>query len=835
MHNSMRNPAVACYLLQHNEAILGSLKLTNDSRERSPSKPRGIRPHSPVKALASMFGGSSRHEVEQKSAPSASQLFAKAPSMRPKIGPKSTSDSRLPAVLEPSPPKVTLISKVEEKSAMDPIDALEKTLMNYVLALQARKGNVIGRVISNRAMADEAVVNELYNAIIDQPLNHELAAQSSIDVLFAAFEKFLKNAWRERLGPVIDISTLDDLQYNSSMLAPIEYEDYLLKVLNDLAPQNQRAFKATLGLLVDLLGAMTNDGDRGALMATVTEMLVCDGNPHDYMPLMDRFVEEHEVILSNGARSGNTTPYHGSMTSSSAARSTATGSFSSKASSFGKRLGFTSMSRENSKSSDSKMSSVLRTLSKTGRLGEPQNRGLLDRTKSVDFSARSSPLSRPGSRDRPTVLGAFEEPRPATGRSWDQLEPMESLKESGVVERANSHKKKRRSSLSEIEGLPLPNTSPFWGSPSPRRPEKSPLASRSGLVSRDVTPQLTPAGQGRIQPPTLLRPREGSPFTKAAGGFLPAPVTPMGSPTRSNAVRHKATERKENHLPSSPINPYTTNNLSSTPLQRANTTQPHHRRSPSQIPVPRGILSERPGSGNTPPPPLAPQTATSTTTTSPTKLPAPSPSPSPSKKLRMQTPQKLRNRLQTQQEAVGNAETGLQAELAKIGEELAALNLQSASPTKADASAASASAPALEPPVQQHQQRKSSATLQNLSGRLKALETKLPHLVGNLTRHTTMLEEEIAGALKVAEKKARETERRVAEVGKENEVLLRRSNEELARVFAAVSGGKDGDGVVELKKSLGESMKEGERWREEVGRLKRENAALLARCEGHGV
>lgn len=865
MHASMRNPAITCYLLQNNEQILRSLKLPTEARGRSPSKPRSLRPHSPVKALTSMFSSFSHKDQELKSTPS-EQRLPRISNLRP-ILPKMASDSKLTTPgLERSPSKVTLVSNPSQAATQSPVEALETILQNYVLALEARKGNVIGRVIANRALANEATVNELYNAILDQPSNHELAAQSSIDVLFAAFEKFLNNAWRESLGPVIDASTMDDLHYKSAMLLPYEYEEYLLKILNDLSPQNHRAFNAVLHLTTELLGGMTSDGDRGVLMATIAEILVSDGNPHDYMPLLDRFVEEHEVIFSNGCRSGQSTPYSGSMMSSSAARSTATGSFSSKASSFGKRLGFGSMSRENSKSGENKnVGHVLRTLSKAGRSGELlQNRsGIVDRTKSVDLGVKSSPSSRPGSRDRPTMLGAFEDHRPASGRSWDQVEPMESLTETTTIHQSGPRKKKRRSSLSEIEGLPLPNTSPFWGSPSPRRPEKSPLVGRSALLppSQDGTPQTNSVVQSRSKFTSLLRPGECRLLNNAAEASTD-PGTPTTSPTRSNAVRHKPLDRKENHLPDKPSSPPYHPFSAGTTLARAN-TQPTHNRSPSNlIPVPRGVLTERPGSGNTPPPPplLRPTSSDANTKcpSSPTKskLPSPSQSSSPSKKLRMQTPQRLRTRLQTQQKAISGAEAGLQAELAKIGEELAALNVQQSGLTTSSSSSSSPSEtentllagpkPSLTSSssstttnnnTHEPQARKSSATLQNLSGRLKALETKLPHLVANLSRHTTMLEEEISGALKVADRRAREMENRASETEAENEALLARCNRELERIFERVHRNKGGDGdesagVEELKRKLAESMRNEEKWRVEVGRLRGENAWLVAAAAG---
>lgn len=51
-----------------------------------------------------------------------------------------------------------------------------------------------------------------------------------------------------------------------------------------------------------LLDASGNDGDRGALIASFAEALVSDGNPHNYINLFDRIVDDYETFFD-----GNTT------------------------------------------------------------------------------------------------------------------------------------------------------------------------------------------------------------------------------------------------------------------------------------------------------------------------------------------------------------------------------------------------------------------------------------------------------------------------------------------------------------------------------------------------
>lgn len=46
-----------------------------------------------------------------------------------------------------------------------------------------------------------------------------------------------------------------------------------------------------------LLDASGNDGDRGVLIASFAEALVLDGNPHDYITLLDRIVDDYDSLF----------------------------------------------------------------------------------------------------------------------------------------------------------------------------------------------------------------------------------------------------------------------------------------------------------------------------------------------------------------------------------------------------------------------------------------------------------------------------------------------------------------------------------------------------------
>lgn len=87
MRCQIRNPLLTIAILQHHENILGSLKLPIDQPlpERSSSKSKVSRPHSPVKALSKFFGSSSINTNTTKESPAAKLTLA----ARPAIGPKT--------------------------------------------------------------------------------------------------------------------------------------------------------------------------------------------------------------------------------------------------------------------------------------------------------------------------------------------------------------------------------------------------------------------------------------------------------------------------------------------------------------------------------------------------------------------------------------------------------------------------------------------------------------------------------------------------------------------------------------------------------------------------
>ncbi|OCL14123.1 hypothetical protein AOQ84DRAFT_384947 [Glonium stellatum] len=781
MRNNIKNPALAMAFLLRNLHILKSLKFQVEGGEEESPQERAFRPQSPVKMLSNLFGGSvvkesgSSRKMHRSQQPSLGEI----PRMMPTPARAHSRDGELS---RPTSSGRTVGFNAADMMR-DPLFKLEETLATYILALHARKGNIVGRSIHARAGADELVVNELYNSLLEDPNNHQAAAQAPVDILFAAFEKFLKVAWKQKMGPVISQSTLNSMQSKSDSLYPGEFEEFFRLTYNDMAPQNQRSLQATIKLLGDLLDGTSNDGDRGILTAAFAEILVPEGNPIDFISLLDRFIEDADSLFGGQVSSGLATPNYGSMNSDTRTRATNTGSLSSNTSSLRKRFGFGTLSRENSKSEhESKVGSLWRTLSKTSHGGESQPPSLskaasLGRSNSTDANIRISP-KRPVSRDRPTVLGAFsfENGEGYSGRPFIGA----GLGTIGEVPASGPPRKKRRSSLSDLKTLQASaNNTPTWSPQTPRRLDSAQRGTRQSSAS-PRTP--SPTKPTHIPTPTRL----GSPMRKENSPANALDRHPFNRPTlKATPAAAKSDEVTiTSHSPSK----RRTDSISGIPTLRS-------------TPSSSGGLSERPTSGNAtkiPPVPV-----------SPTKSSA---AVSPPKKLRMQSPQKLRERLQNEQKAINSASKELQAELSAIGSELAAL-----SSTKPPRLTTTTSAPP------------TTASPTKLEARLAALENSTRTTLETINARTSSISSDLTSSLQVSESRVKKLDELYREANAENEALYGKFNEELAKVLRGV---KKGQGEEEMQKRMKEQQEELSRLRKENGRLKREVVGLRAQLKG---
>ncbi|TKA75973.1 hypothetical protein B0A55_00689 [Friedmanniomyces simplex] len=684
----------------------------------------------------------------------------------------------------------------------------EETFSAYVLALQSRKGNIVGRSLKMRAAADQLAVNELYNSLLEDPNMMVLAAQATVDVLFAAFEKFLNVAWREQVGPIVPFAVMQSIQAKAETLFPTDFDEYFRSTLSALPPQNQRAFKAIMKLLADLLDGTGNDGDRGVLTAAFAEVLVTEGNPRDFIALIDRFVDDTETYFGEPLEEAQR-PGDGPGSIHKRARSVNSASISSNTSSLRKKFGFGTLSRANSKSEEeSKVTSVWRTLSKSTRGGEasPANsvtRATLARSHSTDIDARGAPL-RLASQEGPTLKpSAFEDVAALTGPASTQNLGLSTIGEHPSFIPTGPPRKKRRSSLSDLKALNESQKLQPWMSPSPRRP---------GLAQRQTDDKSLPASPMPSTPSSKGGSGKfGSPLRETPRSRLPSSFRKENSPSADKAfgVVAPLRPRSSSKQPDEVI--ITSRPTSSIPTLAPKTASPY--KVPS--PAPRVGLSERAGAGNIvkrpSPPPEKPQKPA---------VSALPPQPTPTKKLRMQSPQKLRERLQNEQSSLTAAQTSLQDELSKIGDELTATPsrigsirtpLTGGSHVRSGASIGGISS--------------SQPSTMDLAQRVLKMEGHLAAHIDAARSRLDAVQAELSTSLTVSENKCRKLDELYREANGENEALYARFNDELGRVLKAVKGG---EGVEELRRKVRESQEEAARLKREGSRLKRENVGLRA-------
>jgi hypothetical protein len=644
----------------------------------------------------------------------------------------------------------------EEDRPENPLVRLEQTFTGYVANLQARKGYFIGRTLLNRSFADELSVNDLYNRLIEFPYDLDSSAELGTEVIFAAFEKFIRIAWRDQIGPIMTMQALDALQARASRRVPGDFGDFINYLFSDMAPQNRRAFTALIKLLGDLLDGCGNDGDRGALTLAFAELLVDDGNAPNYINLLDRLVEDCDRIFDDGGFAASINlkgSAYDSLNASSRSHKSASGSMTSNTSSLRRKFGFDSLLRQNSKN-DTERPSMWRTLSKHGRHqsveGGSLSKASVNRSRSVDLGIHGLPgpnkLRRPGSRDRPPVAGAFDEThsRPTSSHR------LETIGEPEIeVAEAKSLKKKRRSSLSDLKSL-MAAASLEDPPLMPLRINKQQTNEKFNSAPRAPSPSKIPISPGSLQQ-TLRTSRQKE---NVQDFFQKLPVqSPEISPTRERAKT----------LATSQI-----------PTLR-----------PSRIPTNPSESPTRPS-------------------TSPGK-PAASSAAASGQKLRLQSPQKLRERLQVEKKAVEEVDASLKTELSRIAEDMARVN--SALP------------------------RSATTDLCKLSESVKALEERVPQAMRELQERQAEVQRDVDAALKASETKVRSIDQLYKEATAENELLYEKFNSELGKIVKALKG-KGREDKEEIMAKMRESSEEVARVKKENARLRREIVSLRTLLKG---
>lgn len=706
-------------------------------------KTRSFLNSSPVKILSSFWGGGA---TEQPVATTISKNPRRTPSIHRNDSQRSIFGS--------------VRSKETDRGAdirpENPLVRLEQTFTGYVAALQARKGLIVGRTLLNRSMADELSVNELYNRLIESPYDFEAATDLSTEAIFVAFEKFLRIAWTDQMGPVMSMQSLDTLQNRINRRVPGDFADFVNFLFGDMAPQNRRAFTALIKLLADLLDGCGNDSDRGALTLAFAELLVSNGSAPNYINLLDRLVEDCDRIFDEPGLNhsfGLDTSAYESINSAIRGEKSYTPSLVSNTSSLRRKFGFDTLLRQNSKD---ERSSVWRTLSKhrnpaTGDASS-LSKASLDRSHSIDDNTLPRKLQRrPGSKDRPPIAGAFDD----VSRPGSSHRTLETIGEPEMeMPPPRSPRKKRRSSLSDLKALMAAAT-----------------------LHDDPVPQ----------------PLQDTKKTSEKFNSSPKVSTPSRIPVSPHVATLRSSRQKENLADLSLAPPEETEPAK----QESPTKSQRHSRilSTTNIPTLRPSRQLTPGSES----PSRPGSSSRPNSSS-------SPTRSGTQKLRLQSPQKLRERLQTEKQVADEVDASLRSELSKIGEEMARVNS-----TRAPGS--------------------QSVEFRRLAASIRNLEERIPNAVQGLQSKQESIQHDMDTTVKAAEAKVRAIDQLYKEAVAENEILYERFNGELGKIVKALKG-KSKDDKEELMSKLREQGEETARLKKENARLKREMVSLRTALKG---
>lgn len=176
----------------------------------------------------------------------------------------------------------------------------------------------------------------------------------------------------------------------------------------------------------------------------------------------------------------------------------------------------------------------------------------------------------------------------------------------------------------------------------------------------------------------------------------------------------------------------------------------------------------------------------------------------------MQSPQKLRDRVQHEKRSQIISQDSMRDELQTLGDELQKLRLSPTKQASPERSLGGVDSP-----------RPSSAR-SLLEARLRSLETRFDNFTGEYNSRTSTLERDLESSLAVSERRVKKLDELYREASAENDALYGRFNSELSKIAKDVRAG-NGEGA--LHSQLESAM-------EEIGRLKKENLRLKREVGG---
>ncbi|KAI5840721.1 hypothetical protein DFP73DRAFT_528913 [Morchella snyderi] len=920
LHSLPQHPPLTSALMSANRKLLRASGVPFDGESRFSR----LRPPSPVKLFSSFLGSNNNNSNN------ATGIVPGSPNKRPVLLDR-TQSQMLPPKVERTPSTLQKrqtvmgvenwsledINDYEEKSDVSitmanesPLKRLEETFEAFIVTLRMfSSADADLDPLREMHGVDNIAVEEFLEDMVHNPKSVKIEMDLGVDVVFEAFRRFLRGEWKDGMGPVIAEKALAELQSKSEELYPGDFEDFFKIFVLDWTPQNKRAFRTIVILLRAMQGRVQDADDKGLLTKAFTELLVFeDSDPFDFMPLVDRLVEEADSLFNGnhdsfcylgGPTDGSTASdtmnsNHGEAVNGNGAfvkRHKSVTSVAYSTTSLRKRLGLSHNSMRDPYSADGK-SSVWRTLSKSSKLGQDTHKGHLARSKSTDYDARPyvQPAGRPSSRDSPNLLNAFSNPMssalpplrplssviPPPHPSPEKPLPVEPPNLGVPSTPSGAPRRKRRSSLSDLTNHPdyqpiLPPMSSTPDHPDPLHlPDHEPLRFPDPEPLRFPDPEPLRFSRNTPDHPDPLRfhryntPDHPDPLRLSRHTGTPDHPDPLrlsrhtSTPDHPDPLRvnrqtpdhpdplrinrhtpdHPDPLRPNRHTPDHPdplrVNRHTPDHPDPLRINRHTPDHPDPLRltprtpdhpDPLRLTRSNGLRNRSrttvspPQRSNTPPhTPSTPGRSNSRLSDRSNEISArrgttgntgATSSPGP-QRLKMQSTQKLRERLLSEKQAITRVESGLQREIDKIGEELSMASRLSGRGTA------------------------HSAAIKELTSRISQLESRIPEindLTNKLETVTNKLEIERSKFEITLEKKNKELEGLVEvwnDCLNENDVMFETFNKELVKMSAAL---KQGRGEAEILKLLQEVRVEQGKLKRENMRLRKENSGLKALVE----
>lgn len=309
LHSLPQHPPLTSALMSANRKLLRASGVPFDGESRFSR----LRPPSPVKLFSSFLGSNNPNGAPGSPSRNRPVLLDRTQSQM--LPPKM---ERIPGMLQ----KRSTVVGVESWGALEdsdggdngdvsitmanesPLKRLEETFEAFVVALQMfSSADVDLQPLREMHGIDNTAVEEFLENMVQDPKSVRVEMDLGVDIVFEAFRQFLRGEWKDGMGPVIGGKGLAELQSKSEELYPGDFEDFFKIFILDWTPQNKRAFRTIVMLLRAMQGRVQDADDKGLLTKAFTELLVEDAGALEFMPLVDRLVEEADSLFNGNHNS----------------------------------------------------------------------------------------------------------------------------------------------------------------------------------------------------------------------------------------------------------------------------------------------------------------------------------------------------------------------------------------------------------------------------------------------------------------------------------------------------------------------------------------------------